>query len=223
MLQLVKTADGSNTIFNSIVGEHYHSRYGALQESTYVFLSSGLQYFLSDKQIKNVSILEIGFGTGLNFLITADFCTKKKIKLDYTGIEAYPLQIELIEKTGYNKYVSSSIWHAFYEGYSESMKQKINLNPYCHLRIADCTLLHFKTDQKFDVLYFDAFASTYQPEMWTEKSLMHVCQFLKPGGVFVTYAITGNLKRIMKSLGFIVEKASGAAGKREMLRAVKFI
>ena len=223
MLQLVKTADGSNTFFNSVVGEHYHSRNGALQESRHVFLNSGLQYFLSDKQIKNVSILEIGFGTGLNFLITADYCTKNKIELDYIGVEAYPLQIEQIEKTGYDRYVSHSIWCNFCEGYSESLKKKINLNASCDLRIAESSLLHFKTDQKFDVMYFDAFASAYQPEMWTEESLNHVCQFLKPGGVFVTYAITGNLKRIMKSLGFIVEKASGAAGKREMLRAVKLI
>jgi len=221
MLQLVKTADGSNTLFNSDLGEHYHSRNGALQESIHVFLNSGLQYFLSDKEIKNVSILEVGFGTGLNFLITTDFCTEKRIKLDYTGIEAYPLQIELIEKTGYNNHVSASVWDAFIQNYSESMKKGTDLNAYCNLRIADCTLLHFETDQKFDVLYFDAFASAYQPEMWTEKSLTHICQFLKPGGVFVTYAITGNLKRIMKSLGFIVEKAAGAAGKREMLRAIK--
>jgi tRNA U34 5-methylaminomethyl-2-thiouridine-forming methyltransferase MnmC len=223
MLELVETADGSNTLFNSEIGEHYHSRNGALQESTHVFLNSGLCYFLSGRQIKNVNILEVGFGTGLNFLITANFCTKKKIKLDYTGIEAFPIKTELLGKTGYNKYVPASIWNAFYEGYSKSIRQGINLNPYCHLRIAACTLLHFKTDQKFDVLYFDAFAVGYQPEMWTEESLTHICRFLKPGGVFVTYAITGNLKRTMKSLGFSVEKAAGARGKREMLRAIKLM
>lgn len=81
--------------------------------------------------------------------------------------------------------------------------------------------MDFYPDQLFDVLYFDAFAEIHQPEMWTVEALAHVCQFLKPGGVFVTYAITGNLKRAMKSIGFSIEKAPGAPGKREMLRAVK--
>lgn len=223
MLNLVKTADGSNTFFNTAIGEHYHSRNGALQESTHVFLNSGLKYYLMHNHIDSVDILEVGFGTGLNFLITADCCTQNSIKLDYTGIEAYPLQAAQIRDTAYDEYVSPGMWKAFNDNYSASLKDQTMLNPYCNLHIAVSALLDFNTDKNFDVLYFDAFASAYQPEMWTSDSLAHAAAYLKPGGVFVTYAITGDLKRMMKSLGFRIEKVPGAAGKREMLRAVKAV
>src|ERR1700749_4346832 len=100
-LQIVTTADGSNTIFNSEVGENYHSRHGALQESRHVFLESGLKQFLAATGAGSVSVLEVGFGTGLNFLLTADYCINRDISLDYTGIEAYPLSEEMISQTGY--------------------------------------------------------------------------------------------------------------------------
>ncbi len=220
-LQLVKTADGSNTIFNPEVGENYHSKHGALQESRHVFLNSGLICFLdrSIESINNVSVLEVGFGTGLNFLLTADFCTEKQIKLNYTGIEAYPLSAEMISQTGYDQYVSAPVWNKFIADYPNALDNKIALNNYCDLQLANCKLADFQSGRQFDVIYFDAFAASYQPEMWDEKAIAHAIQFLKPGGVFVTYAITGNLKRTLKALGCKVEKAPGAPGKREMLRA----
>lgn len=219
-LSFVITADGSKTIFNPSVGEHYHSRHGALQESRHVFLQSGLNYFTGDV-LKDVSVLEVGFGTGLNFLVSADHCYSAKISLEYTGIEAFPLKSELISDTGYDQYVSPEIWKTFTEGYETALTTETVLNLYCKLRIKNTELLSFQSDQLFDVLYFDAFAAIHQPEMWTEESLSHITKFLRPGGVFVTYAITGNLKRTMKALGFSIEKVPGAPGKREMLRAVK--
>ncbi len=219
MLEIVKTSDGSNTIFNSEVGENYHSRHGALQESKHVFVKSGLQYFLDKTETKQISILEVGFGTGLNFLLSADYCTKENIQLDYTGIEAYPLTDEMISQTGYDEYVTADLWQQFLSNYQAALKSPIELNKACHLQIANVKLMDFQSNQKFDVIYFDAFAAIHQPEMWDEAAITHTLQFLKPGGVFVTYAITGNLKRIVKGLGLKVEKAPGAPGKREMLRA----
>ena len=109
MLEIIKTADGSNTIFNTEVGENYHSKHGALQESRHVFVNMGLKHFLENKQPERtaVSILEVGFGTGLNFLLSADHCFNKTINLDYTGIEAYPLSNEMIRNTGYDQYIST--------------------------------------------------------------------------------------------------------------------
>ncbi|WP_158993569.1 tRNA (5-methylaminomethyl-2-thiouridine)(34)-methyltransferase MnmD [Mucilaginibacter sp. L196] len=229
MLEIVKTSDGSNTIFNSEVGENYHSHHGALQESKHVFVKSGLQYFLENKnevsptggdlEGASVSILEIGFGTGLNFLLSADYCSVENIQLDYTGIEAYSLTDEMISQTGYDEYVTTDLWQEFIKHYPSALQNPIKLNKSCQLQIANVKLMDFQSDQKFDVIYFDAFAASYQPEMWNEAAITHTLQFLKPGGVFVTYAITGNLKRIVKSLGLKVEKAPGAPGKREMLRA----
>lgn len=221
MLTLVKTADGSSTLYNAAIGEHYHSKHGALQESRHVFLNSGLQHFLSLYHTKNISILEVGFGTGLNFLLSADFCTKQAIELDYTGIEAYPLSGDMIIKTGYENYISPEVWDSFTLNYQAVFTNETALNSCCRLQIAERKLLDFSARKLYDLIYFDAFAAVHQPEMWEYESLSHVCSLLKPGGIFVTYAITGNLKRIMKSLGFSIEKAPGAPGKREMLRAVK--
>ena len=109
----VTTADGSKTIYSSEVGENYHSLNGALQESTHVFLNSGLKYFLAGKDVKEVSVLEVGFGTGLNFLVSADHCTANQIQLDYTGIEAYPLSETMISQTGYDDYISPPVWGDF--------------------------------------------------------------------------------------------------------------
>jgi len=220
-LTIVTTADGSNTIYNAEVGEHYHSRHGALQESLHVFVKSGLQYFLERNETKEVSILEVGFGTGLNFLLTADACNHKQVKLNYAGIEAYPINAEMMLQTGYQQYIPELLWQQFNGNYAIALTGKVEINPITKLHIAHRKLLDFKTDEQFDIIYFDAFAAIHQPEMWNEDAIGHTVSFLKPGGVFVTYAITGNLKRMLKSMGFKVEKAPGAPGKREMLRAVK--
>lgn len=224
-LQIVETADGSKTIFNALVGENYHSKHGALQESRHVFVNSGLDYFLNKVNDnlgnKTVSVLEVGFGTGLNFLLSADYCIEKQITLDYCGIEAFPLTADMIGKTGYDHYVAKTTWDSFLNSYEQALIEPADISADCQLQIADCGLMDFESDQQYDVIYFDAFAAAYQPEMWNEAAITHTIQFLKPGGVFVTYAITGNLKRAIKALGCSVEKAKGAPGKREMLRAVK--
>jgi len=220
-LTIVETADGSKTIYNPQVGENYHSRNGALQESEHVFLNAGLRYFLAGSGLASVSILEVGFGTGLNFLLSADWCAAKDIQLDYVGIEAYPLGESMISQTGYDAYVSPALWDAFTKQYITSLAGTVELNSNVKLHIPPLPLMEFKIDRQFDVIYFDAFASANQPEMWNEEAIAHTISFLKPGGVFVTYAITGNLKRMLKALGCKIEKVTGAAGKREMLRATK--
>ncbi|BAU53424.1 tRNA (5-methylaminomethyl-2-thiouridine)(34)-methyltransferase MnmD [Mucilaginibacter gotjawali] len=227
MLEIIKTADGSNTIYNAEVGENYHSKHGALQESQHVFVNSGLKYFLSptggDLEGACISILEVGFGTGLNFLLSAELCAEKGIELNYTGIEAYPLSAQMISQTGYSQYLKPETWNSFIEKYPDSLKAGISIGTQCKLQIAHCKLHDFASAKHYDIIYFDAFAAAYQPEMWDEAAIAHTIGFLKPGGVFVTYAITGNLKRALKSLGCKVEKAPGAPGKREMLRAIKIL
>lgn len=221
-LQLVSTGDGSKTIFNPSVGENYHSKHGALQESRHVFLKSGLEFYLETNNQNSASILEVGFGTGLNFLLSADYCTQHQLQLRYTGIEAYPLPKSMIIATGYGAYVEPALHQSFLSNYERAINSKVKIDDFAELEIAHCSLLQFSSSDMFDVLYFDAFAAIHQPEMWTTEALKHCCDYLKPGGVFVTYAITGNLKRIMKDLNFSIEKAPGAPGKREMLRAVKY-
>ncbi|MBS1532318.1 MAG: tRNA (5-methylaminomethyl-2-thiouridine)(34)-methyltransferase MnmD [Bacteroidetes bacterium] len=219
MLEFVTTGDGSKTIFNSEIGENYHSRHGALQESRHVFLKSGLEYFLANKTLTELAVLEVGFGTGLNFLLSFEYCAGRRIRLNYTGIEAYPLSHEMIGQTGYDQFIVPSVWQNFIRNYNAALTNTIRTDQLCQLQIAHCKLSDFTSEDQYDVIYFDAFASARQPEMWTESAIAHTVSFLKPGGVFVTYAITGDLKRALKRLGLKVEKAPGAPGKREMLRA----
>jgi tRNA U34 5-methylaminomethyl-2-thiouridine-forming methyltransferase MnmC len=156
-------------------------------------------------------------------LLTADYAQKQSLQLDYIAIEAYPLSETLLAQTGYNQFVEVAIWDGFLAKYTSSLTETTSISQGINLKVEKCLLADFTTQGQVDVIYFDAFAAIHQPEMWTTEALEKVCRYLKPGGVFVTYAITGNLKRSMKSLGFAIEKAPGAPGKREMLRAVKLV
>lgn len=218
---LTPTADGSNTLYNETIGEHYHSAHGALQESKHVFIAAGLKHGIAQNPGKEISLLEVGFGTGLNFILSFAHVEANQIQLNYTGIEAFPLSLDVIEQIGYNNYVSTALWQKFTTNYDAALTEKLNLTANCQLNIAVTTLAAFTTEQKFDVLYYDAFSVQHQPEMWTDELIAHACSFLKPGGIFVSYAITGNLKRAVKKCGFTIEKLPGAPGKREMLRAIK--
>lgn len=220
---LTTTADGSNTLFNEEIGEHYHSAHGALQESKHVFIEAGLKYGLEKFDAPEIDILEVGFGTGLNFLLSYAYCDEVNRKLNYHAIEAFPLSAETLISTAYEKYVTGDIWENFIGKYEYAINSNCKLSANCTLAISHTTLQKFTTQKRFDVLYFDAFSVRHQPELWTNEMIAHACSFLKPNGVFVTYAITGNLKRAVKSCGFEIEKLPGAPGKREMLRARKTI
>jgi tRNA U34 5-methylaminomethyl-2-thiouridine-forming methyltransferase MnmC len=223
MNKITPTADGSNTLFNEGIGEHYHSKHGALQESKHVFIASGLAHAAECFPGEEIRVLEVGFGTGLNFLMSVAYCDYHELKLNYTGLEAFPLRSEELESTGYDQYVLSKIWNGLVLNYGKAMQQPADILPGQSLRIVHTYLHRYQTTEHYHIIYFDAFSVQHQPEMWTEEIIAHVCQFLKPGGIFVTYAITGRLKRALKSIGFTIEKLPGAAGKREMLRATKSI
>lgn len=216
---ITPTADGSNTLYNETIGEHYHSKHGALQESKHVFIDAGLKFTSTNQD--EISILEVGFGTGLNFILSFEYCAENNIKLNYTSIEAFPLTTTIIEQTGYAAYVSEEIWTSFISNYPEALKGPQKLSPLCTLEIPHTTLAEYRGNKKFDLIYYDAFSVQHQPEMWSDEIIAHACSFLKPGGTFITYAITGKLKRAVKACGFNIEKLPGAPGKREMLRAVK--
>ena len=218
---LTPTADGSNTLFNAVIGEHYHSSHGALQESEHVFIAAGLKYAIEQQKKTEIKVLEVGFGTGLNFLLSFAHSDENRIQLNYTGIEAFPLSKSAIQEIGYEKYVPKIIWSSFIDNYENCLSQTQSLSSNCSLQILPSKLEAVKSEARFDLIYYDAFSVRHQPEMWTDEIIAHACSFLKPNGVFVSYAITGDLKRAVKKCGFTIEKLPGALGKREMLRAVK--
>ncbi|WP_316822806.1 tRNA (5-methylaminomethyl-2-thiouridine)(34)-methyltransferase MnmD [Pedobacter gandavensis] len=213
------TADGSNTLFNETIGEHYHSKHGALQESKHVFIEAGFKHLTTKQQA--ISILEVGFGTGLNFLLTLEHAVAQNLELKYTGLEAFPLELEALKSTGYQQYVPENIWNSLENNYLKALKAPVRLFPEQELFIPHTTLDQFQGPASFDLIYYDAFSVQHQPEMWSDEIIAHTCSFLKSGGTFVTYAITGKLKRALKSNGFTIEKLPGAPGKREMLRGTK--
>lgn len=232
-MEIVTTADGSKTLFHKQVGENYHSKHGALQESKHVFVGKGLEDFFNsvpnatatgDRDLP-VRVLEIGFGTGLNFLTSLESAEKNNFSLDYHAVEAYPLLWDVIFALDYAHSVNlePGIYESFAAGYVEALEQNrtILIGDRHKLQIESCKVLQCKWQKEFDVLYFDAFAAIHQPEMWTEQVLRHATAPLVSGGYFVTYAITGDLKRTLKGLGFEIQKLPGAPGKREMLRAIK--
>ncbi|AFD07455.1 tRNA (5-methylaminomethyl-2-thiouridine)(34)-methyltransferase MnmD [Solitalea canadensis] len=219
-VQLLKTADGSFTLLQQDLMQTYHSVNGALQEAKHVFLETGLKHFRMQSQVQKLSILEVGFGTGLNFLVTADYCSKENIQLNYVGVEAFPVKPEVMQKIEFENVISAEIWKNFLTNYHLLIEgNNIEINKNTSLRMEQKTILSTSLPPIFDIIYYDAFAPAIQPEMWSQETIQHVVSFLKPGGIFVTYSITGNLKRILKGLGFTIEKPKGAAGKREMLRA----
>lgn len=218
---ITPTGDGSNTLYNETIGEHYHSKHGALQESKHVFIDAGLKHAQESFPDQPLQILEIGFGTGLNFLMTAAYAAEQQLHINYTGIEAYPLGREELSATLYDQYVPAEIWENFISNYDQALTKSTAVNSRLQLTIPHTTLQEFHSEERFDLVYFDAFSVQHQPEMWSDEIIGHVCSFLKPGGIFVTYAITGKLKRALKSFGMSIEKLPGAPGKREMLRAIK--
>lgn len=218
---LIPTADGSITLYNQEIGEHYHSAHGALQEAKHVFINAGLLHRLQTLNSKKIKILEVGFGTGLNFLLTLDFALQQKIEIDYTGLEPFPIEKNIIEKTKNDRFVASQTWSAFLNAYPAAIGMKTVLNASCLLKIVPLKLADYKSEQTFDLIYYDAFSVKHQPQMWTNEIIAHTCNFLKTNGIFVTYAITANLQKAIKACGLRVEKLKGALGKREMLRAIK--
>ena len=218
---ITSTADGSNTLYNEAIGEHYHSKHGAVQESKHVFIAAGLKHAVSTFPEQEINILEVGFGTGLNFLLSAAYGYDQQVGLNYTSLEAFPLRGEELESTGYGQYVPVQLWDSLTLNYGKAMQQTVQILPGQQLRIVHTYLHRYETSQQFDLIYYDAFSVQHQPEMWTDEIIAHVASFLKPGGIFVTYAITGKLKRALKAVGLSIEKLPGAPGKREMLRAVK--
>ena len=219
--EVVKTADGSMTIHIPEMNENYHSGHGALQEAKHVFLQHGLVDF---KDKEEVAIFEMGFGTGLNALMTLEYCELNRQKVRYTGIEAFPVDITMAMAMNYESSVDSKISNQFERMHQCSWNEVYQLTEFfsfqkVHQKIEN----YIPISDTFHVIYFDAFGPRAQGDMWDISILTKMYGLLKPGGLFVTYCAKGQLKRDLKSLGFRVESLPGPPGKREMTRGWKGI
>lgn len=225
---IIQTQDGSRTIHIEEWAESYHSVHGAVQEAVHVFMKNGLEEVAKNKA--KLKILEIGYGTGLNALLTVLFASKRNLSIDYVGIEKFPVSreelfalnyaescakivedpIEKIEETQQKMF--DAPWESFSEITSCFNLKKVQL---------DFFDLPKLLDHDFDLIYFDAFGSRVQPELWEMDLLQKVVEKMNNESQFTTYAAKGSLKRALKSLGLTVEKRPGPPGKREMMIAKK--
>lgn len=218
--KVILTADGSSTIYLTEWDENYHSKHGAIQEAMHVFIKSGLSLFSN----KEISILEIGFGTGLNSFITFLEAEKLNLNVDYVGVEAYPVSFEEIDKLNYvSKLKAQNYASVFKNMHEQNWDEKFKISSKFNLTKRKQFFNDINDKNRFDLIYYDAFGARVQPDLWTEELFEIMYKSLKNGGVLVTYCAKGSVRRAMLKVGFLVEKLAGPPGKREMLRATKKI
>ena len=216
--EIIKTLDGSTTIHLKEWDECYHSKHGAIQEAKHVFIKNGLSLF----ENKPVSILEIGFGTGLNAFITFLESTEKKQQIDYVGVEAYPVDAKEVLAMNYVTELDALEFENIFEKMHKcEWNKKIEISTDFSLTKRKQFFDEIDDFETFDLIYFDAFGYRVQPELWSTEIFRKMYKSLKPNGVLVTYAARGVVKRSMIEVGFTVEKLAGPPGKREMFRAFK--
>jgi tRNA U34 5-methylaminomethyl-2-thiouridine-forming methyltransferase MnmC len=216
--EIIQTLDGSTTIHLQEWNESYHSKHGAIQEAQHVFIKNGLSLFENN----SVSILEIGFGTGLNAFITFLEAPKMNQSIDYVGVEAYPVAPEELVLMNYVAELNADDKKDVFQKMHEiSWGEKHVLNADFSLTKRKQFFEEIDDSEKFDLIYFDAFGYRVQPELWSTAIFQRMYNALKPNGVLVTYAARGVVKRSMIEVGFTVEKLAGPPGKREMFRARK--
>ena len=218
-IKLITTEDGSHSIHLVELDETYHSIHGAIQESKHVFIAAGLNYWLSENpKSASLSILEFGFGTGLNALLTAIEVTPGK-NVSYHSLEKYPLPTEITNSLNYGEVLHSTalLSKIHKAGWGEEQ----TITPNFSIKKIEADFRDYANDVYYDIIYFDAFAPSKQPELWTKEIFAHCYQLLNEGGVLVTYSAKGQLKRDLKSIGFVVESLPGPPGKFEITRAIK--
>lgn len=217
--EIIRTKDGSTTIHIKDWDECYHSKHGAIQEAQLVFIKNGLALY----QNQSVSILEIGFGTGLNAFITYLESKNLDLEINYVGVEAYPVSISELSDMNYVSELNADDKNAIFNLFHESnWEEKVVIDPFFTItkrlqffeEITDC--------EQYDLIYFDAFGYRVQPDLWSTSIFKKMHTALRPGGKLVTYAARGVVKRSMIEVGFTVEKLPGPPGKREMFRATKY-
>jgi tRNA U34 5-methylaminomethyl-2-thiouridine-forming methyltransferase MnmC len=216
--EIIITHDGSKTIHIPDLNENYHSGHGALQEAVHVFIENGLKSLESE----HVSVFEMGFGTGLNAYLAMIFADESHKMIHYTGVEAFPLQTELISQLDYPELVNRKLESAFLKMHELEWGSAHQITRhFCftklHQKIEDFT----PGKEAFDLVFYDAFGPRAQEEMWKTDILHKMWYLLKSGGVLVTYCARGQFRRDLISLGFEVDRLPGPPGKREMIRAVK--
>jgi tRNA U34 5-methylaminomethyl-2-thiouridine-forming methyltransferase MnmC len=220
-LEIKLSSDGSHTIYHEGLGEGYHSSHGALAESRHIFIEAGFMHAILGR--KTINVLEVGFGTGLNALLTQVESETAGKQVVYTAIEAFPLKEDIWSQLNYPRLLCSIDYSKAFEklhlaewGGTEELSNFFHIHK-IHVKLED----YLPEPGQFDLVYFDAFSPASQPELWTTGIFVKLFRAMKPGAVLTTYSVKGDVIRSMKAAGFSTEKIPGPPGKRQITRAVK--
>jgi tRNA U34 5-methylaminomethyl-2-thiouridine-forming methyltransferase MnmC len=218
-MQIINTSDGSHTLYIPEMDEQYHSLNGAITESKYVYIEKGFNFYPT----KNLVVFEVGFGTGLNCLLTALQTEQEKRQTMYYSIEKYPLDKSVTNQLNYGRLISSEAQHYFEKIHNSEWNKIVEITKYFSIKKikADLTDYVFDEQEKFNVIYFDAFGPDKQPEMWTPQIFNKISMATATDGVLVTYSAKGEVRRQIAASGFEMERLPGPPGKNQMLRGIK--
>ncbi len=220
---IVETADGSKTLFCPINQQTYHSVHGALTESRYVFIE-GAELASKLSASSDLHVLEIGFGTGLNYLLTVQRAEQAGVSLHYTALERRILPATLLEKLDYGTLLDRA-------EHSQLLLRHLST---CDFASGDlASVFHYKDTSlhlyrhidalfadrspRFDIVYHDGFSPGHNAELWSPEVIDNLYSRLRQGGILATYSANGDVRRAMSSVGFLVTRLPGPPGKREML------
>lgn len=214
--RIVQTDDGSSSIFVEKLGEHYHSHFGAIQESKHIFIETALAQISKT----DINVLEFGFGTGLNALLTLEFAEKHKIKINYISIEKYPVELKYIERLNYNELIPK-VGNKFIDLHKTEWNKSIDISDYFSIHKIENDFLETELPKNIDVVFFDAFSPDTQPELWTVELFKKIYNCMNNQSVLTTYSSKGIVKQALREVGFTVKRLEGPIGKHHILNALK--
>ena len=219
LIEIVETKEGIHTLVNNRLNEHYHSMHGSMQESMQVFIRNGLCSL--NRNLHDISILEMGFGTGLNAILTYRENHILRKNIHYTTVEAFPLPSAVISKLNYFEYFGKPLQPVFEQLHSSKWFENISFGDFVLHKI-EADMLELQLDGGYDLVYYDAFSPVHQPELWSFEVLHKIYNACKKNALLVTCCSKGDVKRTLKAVGFDVETLQGPGWKRDMVRAIKY-